>query len=407
MVGKAHVSHRGHHRMINTLVPTEMIKRAAATWMIACSALFFTYAITHPLAEWDMLVYAASAEKLIGTPQSDIHAKVYGDLQAKLSDDEFHKISQGDTYRAVMHEDSEAFLEQMPFYRIRVTFNSMLAFAGKSGIGIYEAGHFISATAFSICFIIIWLGFRQHIHPVFQFAMPVLFYKYTRELEVMQQILADSLASLWVAVICVAYTRKSRLLLPIIAVSVLVRVDLFIFSGLMLCLLLLTEPRQRYPAIMLCGAFLVTAFLLVQSWADSYGWKTLYYFAFISEMSATHPSIYSHISFTFQEYLTALYDPPRWISKMYLITVLCSLVTLGIWNNARNLSEFEHRVCRISGICIIYITAHYMIFPQMYLRFFVAQNFVVFTSFIVITSCCLRAKQHSKSPVSEASLHGN
>jgi hypothetical protein len=114
-------------------------------------------------------------------------------------------------------------------------------------------------------------------------------------------------------------------------------------------------------------------------------------------MSATHPSIYSHIAFTFQEYVTALYDPPRWISKMYLITVLCSMVTLIFWNHARGLSEFEHRVCRVSGICIIYITAHYMIFPQMYLRFFVAQNFMVFTGFAVIMTCYIESRRRSKS----------
>jgi hypothetical protein len=383
--------------MINALTTTDMLKKVAAIWMIACSALLFTFAVTHPLAEWDMLVYAASAEKLNGTPANEIHAKVYDDLQAKLSAEEFQRITQGDSYRTAMYEDEGAFLEQMPFYRIRVTFNSILAFAGRSGIGIYEAGHFVSATAFTICFLLVWLGFRQYIHPLFQLTMPVLFYKYTRELEVMQQILADSLASMWVAIICVAYTQKSRFLLPLIAVAVLVRVDLFIFSGLMLMLLLLTEPKHRFPAVFACGAFLVTAFLLVQNWADSYGWKTLYYFAFISEMSATHPSIYSHIAFTFQEYVTALYDPPRWISKMYLVTVLCSMVTLIFWNHARGLSEFEHRVCRVSGICIIYITAHYMIFPQMYLRFFVAQNFMVFTGFAVIMTCYIESRRRSKS----------
>ena len=391
--------------MINALTTTSMLRRVAAIWVITCSALFFTYSITHPLAEWDMLVYAASAEKLNGTPRNQIHATVYGDLQSKLSEAEFQKVTTGDSYRAAMYEDEEAFLEQIPFYRIRVTFNSIIAFAGRSGIGIYEAGHFVSTTAFTLCFLLVWFGFRQHIHPIFQITMPVLFYKYTRELEVMQQILADSLASVWVAIICIAYTRRSRLLLPLIAVAVLVRVDLFIFSGLMLLMLLLTEPKHRFPAIFACGAFLVTAFLMIQNLADSYGWKTLYYFAFISEMSATHPSIYSHIEFSFQDYLTALYDPPRWISKMYLITVLCSLFTLFTWNQARNLTEFEHRVCRVSGICLVYITAHYMIFPQMYLRFFVAQNFMVFTGFVVITSCYLESTLRSKdqAPASHAS----
>ncbi|MEM7257613.1 MAG: hypothetical protein AAF404_09520, partial [Pseudomonadota bacterium] len=52
--------------------------------------------------------------------------------------------------------------------------------------------------------------------------------------------------------------------------------------------------------------------------------------------------------------------------------------------------DFQRRLCEVSGICLIYITVHYLIFPQLYLRFFVAQNLMVFTAFAVLVSGYVR-----------------
>ncbi|MEM7256561.1 MAG: hypothetical protein AAF404_04140, partial [Pseudomonadota bacterium] len=292
-------------------ISTRLLERVAVVWVLACSAFFYVWSLANPHPEWDMLVYAASAEVLNQTPYEEIHPRVYSELEQRLSAEEYAHITMGDYYRTVMYENADAFMEQLPFYRIRVTFNSLIAFAGRHGISLYTAGHVISATAIISCFLFVWFVFRRNIHPLLQLLMPVVFYKFTRELEVMQQILADSLASVWVAFICYAYARRSALLLPLIAVSVLVRVDLFIFSGLMLMLLLLTEKIQKWGGIIFCGCILVSVFLAIQHWADSYGWQALYYFAIISEMSATHPSAYSDTGFTFGEYVHSLFYPPR------------------------------------------------------------------------------------------------
>ncbi len=376
--------------MTGLLLSNRLMQRIALVWVLVCSAFFYYSSITNPHAEWDMLVYAASAEVLNSTPYSEIHPKVYSELESRLSAGEFEKIARGDHYRSVMYEDADAFMEQLPYYRIRVTFNSLLAFAGKHGVSLYTAGHVISATAIILCFLFIWFAFRSHIHPVLQMAMPLVFYKFTRELEVMQMILADSLASFWVALICYAYVKKSNVLLPLIAVSVLVRVDLFIFAALMLMLLLLTEKIHKWGPVILCGCIVASIFLAIQQWADSYGWKTLYYFAIISEMSATHPSEYSSAALSFSDYVYSLFFPPRWISKMYLVTVFCSAVTLYMWKRNPDINDFQRRVCEVGGICLLYIAAHYLIFPQLYLRFFVAQNMIIFTAFAILVSGYLR-----------------
>ena len=356
----------------------------ATLWLLLCSAAFLAYSIANPIAEWDMLAYAASADAMEGTSSEEVHSRVYAELKDRISAEEFEAISAGNHYRKVMYEDVEAFHEQLPYYSIRVTYNALLAKLTSFGLSVYDAGHWVTASAFVLMLLILSGSLNDRIHPVLQMFIPLAFFKYTMELDVVRQMLADSLSSVWVVFICIAYLRESRLLLPVIALSVFVRVDLFVFSGLLLMLLLFTSDRKQYPSIFACGVALVLSFLFVQNWAGSYGWKTLFYFAIISDMIATHPSEYGSIGFTLGEYLNSLVDQPgRWISSMYAVTAGCSIFALIIWQSA-TLGEYNRRVCRISAVCLLYIALHYLIFPQMYLRFFVAQNMIIFAGFSIL-----------------------
>lgn len=224
-----------------------------------------------------------------------------------------------------------------------------------------------------------------------------MFYKYTMDFDVVRQILADSLSCVWVVFICIAYLRKSFLLLPMIALSVFVRVDLIIFSGLLLLMLAMTNNRKSYLPLVTCGLMLLLSFLLVQHWAGSYGWQTLYYFAIISDMIATHPSVYGELGFTFQEYLKSLIYPHRWVSKMYWATALFSIVSFMICKLG-SLNEDHKKICRISTVCLLYIVAHYLIFPQMYLRFFVGQNLIIFAGFATLCTHYWRVYAADRQP---------
>lgn len=371
--------------MTNKSYHHSMLQLVATFWLLACSAAFLVYSIANPVAEWDMLAYAASADAMDGGSAELIHERAYSELEERLSAEEFNKITNGNHYRQVMYKDAEAFSEQLPYYSIRVTFNALLAKLNGVGMSLYDAGYWVTASAFILSLLVLWGTLNDRIHPVLQLMLPIIFFKYTRDLEIVRHILADSLSSLWVVFICIAYIRGTRLLLPLIALSAFVRVDLAIFSGIFLLLLIATSDRKQYLSLLTCGAVMVTCFLLVQEWAGSYGWKTLYYFAIISDMLATHPSEYGQIGFSVGEYLNSLVDPSRWISPMYWITGAFALVTLLLWKSA-NLGEHNKKFCRVSAVCLCYIAAHYVIFPQLYLRFFVGQNMMIFASFAVLAT---------------------
>ena len=351
-------------------------------WLITSSAAFLVYSLANPMAEWDMVAYAASAEALDTTDYELIHSRVYGELRERLTEEEYNTIAAGNSYRQRMHEDAQAFGEQLPFYSIRITFNTLLATLRDFGISVFDAGHWVTAVGYIVALLVLWGSLNDRIHPVLQMLFPVMFYKYSMDLEVTRQILADSLASVWVVFLCIAYLRKSGLLLALIAFSVFIRVDLIIFSGLLLLLLFITSERKNYLSLFFCSLVLLASYLVVQQWAGNYGWSTLYYFAIISDMLATHPSEYGKIGFTLFEYLNSLVRQ-EWVSKMYLVTALFSIAILvaGMVGLA---GDFNKRVCRISAVCLLYIVVHYLIFPQMYLRFFVAQNLMIYAGFAIL-----------------------
>lgn len=369
-------------KMTNKSYHHSSLQLVATFWLLVCSAAFLSYSIANPIAEWDMLAYAASADAMDGGSAEQIHSQAYFELQERLSAEEFEVITNKNNYRHVMYTDAQAFNEQLPYYSIRVSFNALLAKLNKLGLNIYDAGYWVTAAAFVLSLLLLWGSLNDRIHPVLQMMFPIMFFKFTMDLDVVRHILADSLSSVWVVFICIAYIRGTRLLLPLIALSAFVRVDLAIFAGLFLLLLFFTSERKNYFSLFVCGAVMVTNFLLVQEWAGSYGWKTLYYFAIISDMMATHPSEYGQLGFTLGEYVSSLMES-RWISRMYIVTAAIVIANLVLWKSG-SLGEHNKKFCRVSAVCVLYIAAHYLIFPQLYLRFFVGQNMVIFACFAVL-----------------------
>lgn len=154
--------------MTNSSYYKSPLQIAATLWMIVSSVAILVYALANPIAEWDMLAYAASAESLNTSDPVTIHNRVYSELRERLDDNEFSTITNSNHYRAVMYQDPEAFAEQLPYYSIRITFNTLLAYIHKAGVSIYDAGYWVSAVAFVSALLVLWGALNDRIHPALQ-----------------------------------------------------------------------------------------------------------------------------------------------------------------------------------------------------------------------------------------------
>ena len=361
---------------------------------IALSTIaIFSYTAFNPLEMWDMLGYAASVHALNGLSVADIHAIAYAEMKSYAPLDSYQALINGSSYRTVMSSDPEAFSQQIPYYKIRLFFILLINALTHLGLGSYEAMHLLSAAFGSIGFLLVCVGFRKHIHPFLFVILTVFFYGITSDFMDLQKGGVDSFAFFWMTLTFICYVNGSKFLLPLLALSVLVRTDLVIHAALLFSVVLLTD-RNSFKQTIAWGIVTLALYFLVNNWAENYGWRTLIHFVFVSDMSATHPAEFSMLTtFNTKDYIDILLSHDSWISKWFWLSLTCAPISfiLYFWSNRISGSRHEHyanfkMVKTLNVVCLIsvlYVVLHYLLFPAIYMRFFIGSCF-----FMVISMLC-------------------
>ena len=359
------------------LEETGWMQAIAFATMLVSSIAIFWYSLANPIDNWDMLAYAGSVLSLGDTDPIALHAAVYSEMQAFTSEAQFEALTESTPYRTAMYEDAAAFSQQIPFFKIRALFVWMLWAATQTGLGAYEAMHLLSAGFTSAAFFIAYLAFRKHVHSLFWVISPYLYYEFTQSLYVPRSGGVDSLSFFWVALICIAYVKHRRVLLPLLAVSVLVRTDLILFIA-PLFLLLFLEDRSTWRQLLFWGITTIALYLGVNNWAGNYGWHTVVYYAFVTDMQATHPEIYSNYRISLSEYLNFLIEPRYWINNWFWVGLGAAIVAVPLFHfkigwislKGNTTSHQMQRLVIIGAVCLLYSVAHYLLFPAIFMRFF-------------------------------------
>lgn len=377
----------------------DVSRSLAFATMLICAIAFYLFSLVNPMQNWDMLGYAASVATLGDYDPVAVHENVYAQFKAYASTAQFYELSASTEYRRVMYQDADAFIQQVPFYKIRILFVLMVLALTKAGMNIFDAMHFLSAGFGSASLLVIYFGFRRYVHSIFWIAVPLFYYHFSHDLLVTQAGGVDSFAFFWVALMSVAFVRYSRWLLPLMAVSVLVRTDLILYIALLFGLVWLAD-RSKWLQIGLWGLLTLVFYVAVNKWAANYGWQTVFYFVFVSDMSATHPDVYSKIGFTFDQYLYHL-THPTWVSK-WLWVAMASACVAGVlfWRHSsvkaaagsEMLSSYQ-RLVVIGLVCAVYTVLHYLLFPVVFMRFFFGQWLLMLIALFASLSCIFQSKQ--------------
>lgn len=353
--------------------------------IILASLLFFAFCVTSPDQNWDMLGYSASAISLESNDPEYIHNYVYGELQNYGTESERTKLIGGSNYETTMHDDANAFYQQIPYYKIRIIFVGLIYLFVNFGINIFTAGHVIAAAAASIGLIVYFLGFRDYIKPNFWIMIP-LFFVLCGIFDASQYVTADTLAYLWVGLISVTFVRKHWAVYPLIALSVLVRTDLAVLVAITLSYIFFFWPNSRVKALItaVVGGVL---YLSVNKFAGNYGWSTVFHYVFISDMTATHPAVFSQLGISFQQYIYHLTSNLIWIfyeSEFWLFTVFILIQYLLFYYLTDSGSSYFDKlnqyltdpIVSLTLISGIYVLLHYLLFPAMWTRFFLGQYMI-------------------------------
>ena len=212
-------------------------------WM-AVVVLFFV-AIKKPVQTWDILGYAAVVEAQKSDNKTAVHSAVYRDFKTYATDGEFNDLVNSSDYRKTMHNDVEAFNQQIPFYKMRVLFIALIALVSGFGINVFFASHIVVAAAATLGLMAFYYAYRRLIHPAFWLITP-MFFIVLEGLGIARMVTADPLAFLWVGLISYAFIHnKWFFLFGLLVSSVSVRTDLLLLVAIILSYLIVVKPNLR------------------------------------------------------------------------------------------------------------------------------------------------------------------
>ncbi len=370
-----------------------------AHWIVitACVVLFL-YAINTPEQNWDILGYSGSAVSIENSNETYIHNYVYKELKLYATNEEFVDLTERYKYRRVMFKDSEAFHQQIPFYKIRIIYVLLILALMKIGINIFLAAHIISAFLVSAGCMVFYYAYKKNINPVFWVSYP-LFIIIFDVVNIAQTVTADSLAFFWMGLITFALVHAHWKSLFLLLISLtLVRTDMIIlvalFSGYFI--LFREELRFLFTAVVLISLAL---YFLINHLTGNYGWSAVFHYVFITGMEATHPDEYSSFGINLKQYMTVVVtNLPQFLSErtalLFEILVFLQFIMCGILSNNRSVYNMFFDVLKNTALMltlasVIYIVLHYFIFPILYARFFAAQYIISALGFLSITTSTL------------------
>ena len=371
-----------------------------AHWLVifSCVVLFF-YALNTPEQNWDILGYAGSSVSIENSNETYIHNYIYQELKSYATNEEFIDLTERYNYRRVMFKDSDAFNQQIPFYKIRIIYVLLILALMKMGLNVFLASHIVSATLVSAGYMVFYHAYKRNIRPIFWACYP-LFIIIFDIVNIAQTVTADSLAFFWMGLISFAFINAHwRSLFLLLITLTLVRTDMIIlvalFSGYFI--LFRAELRVFFTAIALISLVL---YFLINHFSGNYGWSTVFHYVFITGMEATHPDEYSALSISFKQYITTIAtNLPQFLSErttlLFEILVYLQFVIYGLYTNKRSsvfnvfLDALKIPVLMLTIVSAIYVVVHYAIFPILYARFFVAQYIIAALGLLSIATSIL------------------
>ncbi len=360
-----------------------LLSKMAHWLIIASSIVLFFYSINSPQQNWDMLGYAGSAVSIENSDTSYVHNYIYQELKLYATDKEFEDLTTKSYYQKVMSQDDNAFNQQIPFYKIRIIYVLLILGLMKLGFNIFIASHILSATLVATGYLVFYHAYKKLIHPVFWLSYP-LFIIIFDVINVAQIVTADSLAFLWMGLISFSLINTHwKTLFLLLTISVLVRTEMIFLVAVFSSYSIIFRSNLRMVAIASLLVSLVL-YLLVNNYAENYGWSTVFHYVFISDMEATHPVEYSSIGVNIEQYLSVvianirLFISDRCVLLFEIITLLQFII---FWLFKRNdcsilnifLDILKNPTLTLTLLSIAYLVLHYFIFPLLESRYFVAQ----------------------------------
>lgn len=354
------------------------LTQAINTLIVSSTILgVFFIGYIRPSYNWDMIGYVASAYHLDGHSGADLSALTYKAVKEEVTPSLYNELTTGD-YRETVYSDPKALEQQLPFYTIRVAYVGLMRGLNAVGLPYPKASYAISAFFAGSAVLLLTLLLKKFLVPVYLLPLIVVFGGVTHLARLSTP---DAIACFFSLSAIYFIKTRNNIFLLIAAALPIFRTDFLILS--LLIAIYGFFKGERFKAISSIAAALIL-YLLINKFADNYGWLTIFNFTLIGiNPYPADMQTASSLWLYFKPYLSASYQLLHHAHGI----VYALGIGLLLRGRAIVLTEDEKSIVYIS---LFFTALHLFAFPAYMDRFFV---FAAVSILIVFTSALLRIKQ--------------
>lgn len=365
--------------------------------------IFAALAISSPNIEWDMLPYIANATQQAFNIESaqQLHANVYQTVINSLQPVSFEKLVDSPK-RIAWFQDHEEFHQMMHFfYDTRIAYIGILSLLIKYGFNPVAAILYFSV-ACSVGSILILSRLVPVKVPLgLYFALPFIVIAFG-VLDVARLATPDAFATLaTITLYALLLRNKITLLLFLIPLTLFVRTDLILLAGLFLAYFFFFRNISKLATVTSGIATLGVYFLINAYLVDADPWSTLIGFNYADEPTYRTGYVFDvtvtiYLDYIKQGILSFSYNPIGFVFLGLAVTGIVaysSQLFVGTSNHAPSQLHYDLLFLLIS--CVLYLIAHFLLFPVTWTRFFAAQYSMVAVVVVWTTLAILAERNYS------------
>jgi hypothetical protein len=318
-----------------------------------------------PYYDWDLVAYTGSAIALSERDSGAIQTKAYDALRHELPEDDYADIVSGSDFRRDVSHNADHFRQQLRLYQIRPMYIRLLAQFHRAGMGYVNATRVLSAVAFALIGILLFVWTRSYIGE-WQAAICVPLLLIAPAIFASARIGSpDELSAFVVLLGTFELIERERLLLgtAFLFTSLFLRTDNVIFVFLLLTSVAVLGGRTRLRAWAAVFAILSVAIVAsINHVEHSYAWSVLMQNTATpivnpAEVSSTIPAA---------DYFGAVHDMiDEARESSVLVFPLLAASTLLSVRTSRTMK-------RLVVVVLLSWIAHLALFPHIEDRYFIA-----------------------------------
>lgn len=319
--------------------------------------------------EWnfDCVGYAAAARALLGESGDALHANVYADLARAAPSKARRDIAEGSAYRKTLSRDSEAFLSQVPLYRNKPLYLSLLALLTAAGANGIDGGFWISSMAFgALASLLVHVlssvtsAPRSWLITIALIALPPI-------REAGRIATPDALCALFgfAAARCIILGSSEKAA-ALLLLAVLARPDMVLFVFAVLAWLAKSQPARRHRSVVWAA---ISALAAGSAMTLGYPWRAVFVHTFVKRLTSPDDFALAHV--TVGEYFGSLLRGLR--GDFVLHPSVCWLFLLVSALGGARARDRERLSFALAHVLVwASFAAHVALFPMVADRFFLS-----------------------------------